>query len=57
MRRPRADREEKRVTYGNGLRREEQLDPGNPNQRRLLERCYELARSRPEKKEVGSVLF
>jgi hypothetical protein len=37
MRRPRADREEKRVTYGNGLRREEQLDPGNPNRRRLLE--------------------
>src|SRR5215213_8864327 len=34
MRRPRADREEKRVTYGNGLRREEQLDSNNPNQRR-----------------------
>src|SRR5271170_2823667 len=33
MRRPRADREEKRVTHGNGLRREEQLDPYNPNQR------------------------
>ena len=33
---PRADREEKRVTYGNGLRREEWLDPNNPNQRRLL---------------------
>ncbi len=36
MRRPRADREEKRVTHGNGNRREEQLDPHNPNQRRLL---------------------
>ena len=36
MRRPRADREEKRVTYGNGLRREKQLDPNNPNQRRLF---------------------
>jgi hypothetical protein len=36
MRRPCADREEKRVTYGNGLRHEEQLDPDNPNQRRLL---------------------
>lgn len=36
LRRPRADREEKRVTYGNGLRPEERLDPNNPNQRRLL---------------------
>jgi hypothetical protein len=36
MRRPRTDREEKRVTHGNGLRREEQLDTNNPNQRRLL---------------------
>jgi len=36
MRRPRADREEKRVTHGNGKRREEQLDPHNPNQRRHL---------------------
>jgi len=35
MRRPCADREEKRVTYGNGLRHEEQLDRDNPNQRRL----------------------
>src|SRR4051794_24406218 len=35
LRRPRADREEKRVTYGNGLRHEEQLDPPNPNQRGL----------------------
>ena len=35
MRRPCADREEKRVTYGNGLRREEQLDHNNPNQRGL----------------------
>jgi len=33
MRRPCADREEKRVTYGNGLRREELLAPANPNQR------------------------
>ena len=33
MRRPGADREEKRVTYGNGLRREEQLDLNNLNQR------------------------
>lgn len=36
MRRPRADRGEKRVTYGNGLRKEEQLDTNNPNQRGLL---------------------
>ena len=35
MRRPCADREEKRVTYGNDLRQEEQLDPDNPNQRGL----------------------
>ena len=35
MRRPCADREEKRVTYGKDWRREEQLDPGNPNQRKL----------------------
>jgi hypothetical protein len=35
MRRPSADREEKRVTYGNGLRQEKQLDTSNPNQRRL----------------------
>jgi len=34
MRRPCADREEKRVTYGNGLRHEEQLDRDNPKQRR-----------------------
>ena len=32
MRRPRADREEKRVTHGKDLRREKQLDPNNPNQ-------------------------
>jgi hypothetical protein len=37
MRRPCADREEKRVIHGNGMRREEQLDQTNPNQRRLLE--------------------
>jgi hypothetical protein len=41
MRRPRADREEKRVTHGrdDGRRTEistEQLDPEDPNQRRLL---------------------
>ena len=30
MRRPCADREEKRVTRGNGLRREKQLDLDNP---------------------------
>ena len=36
MRRPRADREEKRVTHGNDMRREEQLDLTNPNQRGLL---------------------
>ena len=35
MRRPRADREEKRVTRGNGIGREKQLDPINPNQRGL----------------------
>ena len=35
MRRPCADREEKRVTHGNGLRQEERLDPSNPNQRGL----------------------
>ena len=28
-----ADREEKRVTYGNGWRHEEQLDTRHPNQR------------------------
>jgi hypothetical protein len=38
MRRPRVDREEKRVTYGNDQRREEQLDPNNPNQRGHLDR-------------------
>ena len=37
MRRPRADREEKRVTHGKGLKREKQLDPDNPNQRGLLD--------------------
>jgi hypothetical protein len=36
MRRPCADREGKRVTYGNGMRREKQLDPTSPNQRGLL---------------------
>ncbi len=35
MRRSCVDREEKRVTYGNGLRKEEQLDTNNPNQRDL----------------------
>jgi hypothetical protein len=37
MRPPRADREEKRVTQGNGVRhkKEEQLDPYKPNQRGL----------------------
>ena len=38
LRRPRADRGEKRVTYGNGLRKEEQLDTNNPNQVRILSR-------------------
>src|ERR1700691_5968133 len=37
MRRPRADREEKRVTHGRDMRNEDRLDPGNPNQRRLLD--------------------
>lgn len=37
MRRPCADREEKRVIHGNDTRREEKLDPRNPNQRSLLE--------------------
>jgi hypothetical protein len=36
MRRPSTDREEKRVTHGNGKGRKEQLDPHNPNQRRHL---------------------
>ena len=41
MRRPGADREEKRVTHGRDERRRtgsntEQLDPGDPNQRRGL---------------------
>ena len=35
MRRPCADREEKRVTRGKGMRGEKQLDPDNPNQRGL----------------------
>jgi hypothetical protein len=35
MRRPGADREEKRVTHGIGRGHEEQLDPDSPNQRRL----------------------
>ena len=34
MRRPCADREEKRVTHGSDMEDEEQLDPDNPNQRR-----------------------
>jgi len=38
MRRPCADREEKQVTRGNDMRRERQLGPNNPNQRRLLGR-------------------
>jgi hypothetical protein len=38
MRRPRADREEKRVTHGRDMRNEDRLDPCNPNQRRLLAR-------------------
>ena len=42
MRRPRADREEKRVTHGRDERwrtefSTEQLDPRDPNQRRLSE--------------------
>ena len=37
VRRPRADREEKRVTHGIGSGYEEQLDPDNPNQRSFLE--------------------
>jgi hypothetical protein len=40
MRRPRADRGEKRVTHGHDTNRtgddQEQLDGNNPNQRRLL---------------------
>jgi hypothetical protein len=35
MRRPCADREEKRVVHGNDVTKEEKLDPDNPNQRRL----------------------
>src|SRR4051812_28613514 len=35
MRRPRADREEKRVIHGRDMTKEEQLDPRNPNQRGL----------------------
>ena len=35
LRRPCADRGEKRVTYGNGLRKEMRLDINNPNQRRF----------------------
>jgi len=35
MRRPCANREEKRVTHGKDMRQEKQLDPDNPNQRRL----------------------
>jgi len=37
MRRPWADREEKRVTHAKGRRRAEELDPDNPNQRGLSE--------------------
>ena len=37
MRRPCADREEKRVIHGKRHEAEEQLDPDNPNQRGLLE--------------------
>ena len=36
MRRPCADREEKRVIHGKRHEAEEQLDPDNPNQRGLL---------------------
>ena len=39
MRRPCADREEKRVTYWNDRSQEEQLDPNTPNQRGHSERC------------------
>ena len=35
LRRPCADREEKRVTHGKDIRLEEPLDSPNPNQRRL----------------------
>ena len=45
MRRPCADREEKRVTHGKDLRRERQLDLDNPNQSGLsncwLERSHD----------------
>ena len=41
-----ADREEKRVTHGNGLSREEQLDPRNPNQRSLLAASAEVKSER-----------
>ena len=40
MRRPRADREEKRVTHGIGRGHEEQLDPDSPNQRGLSGLTY-----------------
>ena len=39
MRRPCADREEKRVTHGRDMKDEEQLDSCNPNQRGLLALC------------------
>jgi hypothetical protein len=40
MRRPCADREEKRVLHGRDIKQEEeeQLDSRNPNQRRLLDK-------------------
>jgi hypothetical protein len=57
MRRPRADREEKRVTYGNGLRLEEQLDPNNPNQRRLLVEFRWLADRRASVLYAPSMLY
>jgi len=45
MRRPRADREEKRVTHGRDMRNEDRLDPSNPNQRRFLARRFAVART------------
>jgi len=43
MRRPCADREEKRVIHGKRHEAEEQLDPDNPNQRGLLDSSYGAA--------------
>ena len=48
MRRPCADREGKRVTYGRDMTNEEQLDPDNPNQRRHLGRVLTMAEREQE---------